>query len=474
MTVRKKRYKLLLVNPVNNRRKGLMLDKASIYPPIALGIIAALTPDHWDVEIIDENFTPFEYKDADLVGFTSLTATINRCYQIATEYRKNRVPTIIGGIHASMLPEEALQYVDSVVVGEAEGIWTQVIDDFEKKRLQKIYRPKLPSIVDSPSPRLDLFRPDYVFGSMQTTRGCPMRCEFCSVHTFNGSKYRLRSVDRSVEDFLAIDKEMVYICDDNFVGYSRAARNHALEFFNGVAASGSTKQWGGSASMNIADDEELLEWAARSGCKMIFLGIESELIDQLEQANKQVNIRIGVDKYAEVYDKIHKYEIAVMGAFIFGLDNDTPETIYNRASYMLDSDIDIMQASIITPLPGTALFRRLEAEGRLLHTNFPEDWERYNYAEVVHKPGRMSPEEFEKAVHENWDRIYDLRILKKKFLKTLKVTQNPLTAAWAFSSNMHLRNFCFETRAEILDVRDVFPELFGNSLGSNFNFNSNR
>ena len=140
---------------------------------------------------------------------------------------------------------------------------------------------------------------------------------------------------------------------------------------------------------------------------------------------------------------------------------------------MLDADIDIMQASIITPLPGTALFKRLEAEGRLLHTNFPEDWERYNYAEVVHKPGKMSPQEFEKAVHENWDRLYDLKALKKKFMKTLKITKNPLTAAWAFSSNMHLRNFCFETRSEILDVKEVFPELFGNSFSSNFNFKSN-
>jgi radical SAM superfamily enzyme YgiQ (UPF0313 family) len=457
---RKKTYKLLLVNPVNNRRKGLMLDKASIYPPIALGIIAAMTPPHWDVEIIDENFAPFEYKDADLVGFTSLTATVNRCYEIATEYRKNKVPTIIGGIHVSMLPQEALQFVDSVVVGEAEGIWQQVIQDFEHNRLQKIYKPKLPSIVSSPAPRQDLFNTEYHFGSMQTTRGCPMKCEFCSVHTFNGSKYRLRDVNKSVEDFINIPKDRVYIVDDNFVGYSKAARNHALEFFKGVAASGVKKQWAGSASMNIAEDEELLEYAAISGCKLIFLGIESELIDQLEQANKSVNLKIGVDHYTEVYKKIHKYEISVMGAFIFGLDNDTPETIHNRTNYILNADIDIIQASILTPLPGTALFRRFEEEGRLLYTNFPQDWERYNYAEVLHKPQKMSVKDYEQAVYESWDRLYDLKTMKRKFLNTLKLTKNPTTAAWAYSSNMHMRNFCFEGRKEILCVEDVFPELF--------------
>jgi radical SAM superfamily enzyme YgiQ (UPF0313 family) len=460
MNKAKKTYKLLLINPVNNRRRGLMLDKGSIYPPMALGILAALTPPHWEVEIMDENFTAFEYKDADFVCLTSLTATINRCYEIATEYRKNKIPTIIGGIHASMLPQEALQYVDAVVVGEAEEIWQQVILDFENNRLQEIYRPKLPSIVNSPSPRLELYHPDYVFGSMQTTRGCPMTCEFCSVHTFNGNKYRLRSVGRSVEDFIAINKNFVYIVDDNFVGYSKTARDHALAFFKGVAESGVNKQWAGSASMNIADDEELLDYAAKSGCKLIFLGIESELVDQLEQINKKVNLKIGVDKYTEVYRKIHKYEISVMGAFIYGLDNDTPETIYNRTSYILDADIDIMQASILTPLPGTLLFKRFEVEGRLLYTNFPEDWERYNYAEVVHRPQKMSPEDFEQAVYENWERLYNLKNLKRKFLKTLKITKNPSTAAWAFSSNMHLRNFCFENSKEILDAADVFPDLF--------------
>ena len=459
MDFKKKSYKLLLINPANKRRRGLKLDQDSIYPPMALGIIAALTPPHWEVEILDEKFDTFESKDADLVGFTSLTATINRCYELSTEFRKNKIPTVLGGIHASMLPKEAAQYVDAVVIGEAEGIWDQLINDFEKNGLKQFYHAKLPSLVGSPSPKIELYNPAYRFGSVQTTRGCPMKCEFCSVHTFNGSKYRLRSVEDSVRDFIHTDKELIYIVDDNFVGYSKAARDHALDFFKGVAESGVHKDWGGSASMNIADDEELLDWAAKSGCKLIFLGIESELIDQLEQANKQVNIKIGVDKYEEVYQKIHKAQIAVMGAFIYGLDNDTPETIYNRTSYMLSSDIDIMQATILTPLPGTALYKRFEEAGRLLHTNYPEDWERYNYAEVVFKPQKMSPEDFTSSVIENWERLYDIKTLKRKFLNTLKLTKNPTTAAWGFSSNLQMRNFVFEGKKDVADLKLLFPDL---------------
>ncbi len=459
MQGRKKKYKLLLINPVNRRRQGLKLDPDSIYPPMALGIIAALTPPDWEVEILDENFTALEYRDADLVGLTSLTATINRCYEIATEYRKNRIPTVIGGIHASMLPEEAARYVDAVVIGEAEDIWARVIDDFIHGRLQRFYHAKLPAMANSASPRIDLYHSGYKFGSMQTTRGCPMKCEFCSVHTFNGSKYRLRNVGKSVDDFAAIDKERVYIVDDNFVGYNKAARNHALEFFKGIVERGTQKQWAGSASMNIAEDEELLKWASLSGCKLIFLGIESELIDQLEKANKRVNVRIGVDKYAEVYRMIHHYEIAVMGAFIYGLDNDTPETIYNRTTYMLNAGIDIMQATILTPLPGTLLYKRFMAEGRLLYTNYPEDWERHNYTEVVFKPQKMASDDFQQSVQENWERLYDLKTLKRKFLNTMKITRNPDTAAWAFSSNLHMRNLVFEGQKEILNMANTFPEL---------------
>lgn len=464
MSSSKTTYKLLLINPVGKRKAGLVLSPESIYPPMALGIIAALTPEHWEVEIIDENFTPFEYKDADLVGLTSLTSTVNRCYEIAKEYRKNKIPTVIGGIHASMLPEEASKYVDTVVVGEAEDTWEQVIKDFEIKRLKQVYRSKLPSMERSVSPRIELYHPDYTFGSVQTTRGCPMKCEFCSVHTFNGSKYRLRTVDAAVNDYMNIDKEYIYLVDDNFAGYSKSSREHAISFMKGIIDRKSTKYWAGSASMNIADDEELLKYMEASSCKMVFLGIESELVDQLVQSNKNVNLKIGVDQFSEVYRKIHEHRIAVMGAFIFGLDNDTPETLRRRTDYILNSDIDIMQATILTPLPGTLLFNRFLEENRLLYTNFPEDWDRYNYMEVVFQPQKMSVEEFKDAAELNWERLYNLKTIKRKFLNTIKHTKDQATAVFAMSSNLQLHNFFVSEHTDTDEIISGISGILKNKL----------
>ena len=455
--LKKKRYKLLLINPLNTRRTGFIRDSKSIYPPMSLGIIAALTPSNWDVEILDENFSKFEYKEADLVGFTALTSSVNRSYELAGIYKKNKVPTVIGGIHVSMMPEEALQYADTVVKGEAEHVWAKVIDDFEKGKMQKIYEAKRLPMVESPKPRIDLYHPGYTFGSIQTTRGCPMDCEFCSVHTFNGTAYRPRPVEDVIEEYALIPKKKVYFVDDNLVGYSRRSAERIKEICRRIIKSGVKKHWFCSASMNIAKDEELLELMAQAGCKMIFLGIESELVDQLQSVNKNMNLKIGVDNFARIYDTLHKHRIAVLGAFIFGLDSDTADSIRKRTDYILNAGIDSIQTTILTPLPGTRLYNRFSKEGRLLYTNYPEDWERYSFAEVVYKPKLMEVQEFEDVVQESWERMYNKKSIGKRFIKTLKATNDPETASWAYGSNVQYHNLTFEgTDEEVLDAEYLF------------------
>ncbi len=456
---RRKKYKLLLINPVNRRRKGLKRDSVVFHPPMALGIIAALTPGHWDVEILDENFQEFEYKEADLVGFTALTATVNRCYELSSLFRRKNTHTVIGGIHVSMLPEEAAGYFDTVVIGEAESVWGEVISNFETGTIKKQYKGELLPLVQSPIPRFDLYNPEYLLGSIQTTRGCPMKCDFCSVHVFNGMHYRYRPIEEVLDEMEAIPQPRIYIVDDNLVGYSKKSRARAIELFKGMIKRGIKEDWDCAASMNIAEDEEVLKYAAESGCKMIFLGIESEVVEQLEQVNKKVNLKIGVDKFKEVYAKIKKHGIAVIGAFIFGLDSDTPETLHHRVDYMLNADIDVMQATVLTPLPGTQLYDRLKKEERLVFTNYPDDWERYNYAEVVYKPNLMTTEELANEVKKCWGRIYNEIVMKKKFLNTLKTTRDPTSATWAYASNLICHNLVFEMEKKHLDLENTFPQL---------------
>lgn len=198
--------RLILINPANTYRKGYLLRRESKQVPLGLGIIAALTPADWKVKILDENFREFQFREADLVGITAVTASVNRAYEIAAVYREKGIPVVIGGIHASALPDEALQYADAVVIGEAEGSWNNLIRDFESGNLQKIYRSDLTDLKNLPPARHDLFHPAYLFASIQTSRGCPMNCDFCSVPSFNGHKYRLRDVNAVLDEIGSVSR----------------------------------------------------------------------------------------------------------------------------------------------------------------------------------------------------------------------------------------------------------------------------
>lgn len=435
--------KLLLVNPVNPSRVGLTMNRSSRFQPLGLGIIAALTPSDWRVEIVDENFAPFEFQEADLVGLTAFTANVTRAYEISSHYRKKGTPTILGGIHASMCQEEALQYADAVVVGEAESVWPQVISDFESGRLQGVYKGDLVDLQRILQPRRDLFHPGYMFGSVQTSRGCPMNCDFCSVTIFNGSRYRKRPVEKVLDELQTIPQKMVFFVDDNIIGYGKDDEERAIALFKGMVERGIKKEWFCQASINFANNEEVLEYAAESGCRMVFLGLEAENKDALEKVNKRMNLKMGVDAYAETFHRINRHGIAVLGAFIYGLDGDTPEKLRQRTDYILRSSIDVMQVTFLTPLPGTRSFNRSREEGRLLYTDFPSDWVHYDMSEVTHDPLSMNREELTKVMQESTRRLYDPWTMRRKFMKTWLATRSLRTAMWAYTSNKNYRNVAF-------------------------------
>jgi radical SAM superfamily enzyme YgiQ (UPF0313 family) len=434
------RHRLVLVNPVNPVRTGLTVNKSSRFPPIGLGIVAALTPEHWDVELVDENWEPIAYREADLVGITAFTASARRAYEIAALYREQGVPVVMGGIHASMCPDEALRFVDAVVIGEAETAWPQVIADVDSGRLQPAYKGGWADLKGLPCPCRDLFHPGYMFASVQTSRGCPMNCEFCSVTAFSGRRYRRRSLEEVLDELETIPQRMLFFVDDNIMGYGQESREQALALFRGIVERKLDKLWFCQASLNFADDEEVLHWAGQAGCKMVFLGLEAEEVDALEEVNKRLNLKRGVESYEAAFRRIHRAGIAVLGAFIFGMDSDTPERLRRRTDYMVHSGVDVMQTTFLTPLPGTRLFNRFQEEGRLLHTDYPQDWDRYDMTEVVYEPAQMEAATLSNTSRECNRRMFTWPVIARKAIRTLWETQDPMAAVFAWNSNVNYRN----------------------------------
>lgn len=444
---------LLLVYPANQLRKGFLANRDTKYQPLSLGIIAALTPSNWKVKIIDENFRSFKYYPADLVGITAFSSSATRAYEIAAIYREKGIPTVIGGIHASMVPDEAMQFVDSVVVGEAESVWPQLIKDVENGCLRKRYDGTLLEMSCSPRPRRDLFHPGYVFGSIQTTRGCPFDCSFCSVSSFNGRHYRMRPIDEVLDELETMPQRNIFFLDDNIVGTSKAHQERAIELFRKITERGIKKDWISQASLNLTENPEVLRWAAKSGCRMIFIGVETEQTDGLLESEKKINLKMGVDSYEKVFREMHRYGIAAIAGFMFGWDTDTPARIQQRVNYIRKSSADSIQSTFVTPLPGTRLYTKLSNENRMIHNNYPADWEKYDYGDMVFKPALMEQSQFMEVMKTALAQIYEPAYLKRKLFKSWINLRSFTTAYWCYMSNWNYRNMYIQDGKR---VRNIF------------------
>ena len=432
----KDRRKLILINPNGRVRSGLTASEQSLFPPLGLGIIAALTPENYEVEIIDENFEEFEFCRADIIGITAFTSAASRAYEIATVYREKGIPVVLGGIHPSMVPEEAGQYADAVVIGEAESVWPGLIEDFERGNMQSVYRGTHEDLTGSVLPRRDLFHPGYNFASIQTSRGCPMNCSFCSVTAFNGWKFRQRPVSEILDELETIPQKQLFFVDDNIIGYGRDSEARALELFRGMVERGIKKSWFAQASVNFGSNREVLKWASRSGCRMVFLGLEAVDEAELASMNKNLNIKL---EYARAFKNIHDAGIAVLGAFIFGTDTDTEDSIRRKAAYIEHNPIDVIQVTVLTPLPGTQLYSELASSGRLLFTNYPVDWTAYDMAGLTFKPELLDEAAFCSINTECQQRLLAPSTLARKFLETWIRTRSFETAMWALNSNLVYR-----------------------------------
>ncbi len=412
------------------------------FPPLSLATLAGLTPPAHKLSFVDESIGPVDYSiRPDLVAITIMTPLAPRGYEIADRFREQGSMVVIGGIHASNLPEEAAAHADAVVIGEADEIWGQILEDAQQGSLKKTYRQESYTAMDRVPPANRSIYPSrgYFFENMiQTTRGCPYRCEFCTVTAFFGGTYRERPVDTVIAEVESLSNNPGYIffADDNLT----AKRRHTMELMERMRAF--RRRWVCQAPITIAKDKELLTRMAAAGCHGIFIGFESLNSDNLAVMGKHQN---RVDFYEECIRRIHGKGIGVYGSFVFGYDYDTPAVFDDFLEFANRNGLDGAFLPVLTPFPGTAIHRRLQEEGRIL----TEDWRLYDMATVVYRPRKMSVRELQDGFWKVNKGFYSLSsTLRRLFtLKSLKRRSNIIFMPMNFGHIPAVRKACRTFRA---------------------------
>ena len=424
---------LYLVNPANqlvsmslNRRS--YLNRFRLWKPLSLLALAGLTPPGWDISVLDENLAPIDYEALprpDVVGITAFTSQAPRAYEIAAGFRARGVPVVMGGIHATMCLDEASSHVDSVVTGEAEAVWADVLEDVRTGCLKARYdggRATMDQIVPA---RHELLPKGYGFGSIQTTRGCSLNCSFCSVTEFNGARYRQRPISEVVEEFKSVPERRVLIVDDNLIGRKPQHIERAKELFRALAEADTGKSWIGQTTVNFADDEELLTLAAKAGCVGLFIGFESVAPEGLPELGKKSAMLSERDIPASV-ERIRRHGILVVGSFIMGLDSDRPGVGRLIAETAGHYGVDNINVLFLTPLPGTRLWKQFEAEGRIALNAFPGDWKYYTLNFPVARYKHLSRELIIREMTECNGTFYSASNILDRLGHNLLAGRNPL------------------------------------------------
>ena len=448
--------KLLLINPKDKNTCAF----SNHFPPLSMAYLAALTPPEWKIEFIDENFQPFIPQKADLVAITAMTIQINRVYEFCNIYKKMGTPVIVGGIHASVLPEEALKYASSVVIGEAESLWPNVVEDFENGNLKPIYKSSsYPSLQNLVFPKRDIFSKKYLFDCILTSRGCPFNCDFCSTPILNGREYRLRPVNEVIEELKTIRKKYLFFVDDNITGYGKENEERAVALFEEILRNGIKKRWISQASVNVVSNERLLKLMKKTGCLGLLIGFESIEPDNLQARRKSQNLIMDKNPkkvYKEVIRKLHKHGIAVNGYFCYGYD-DTRESILKSFEFIRNSGIDIVNTPIMIPSPGTPLYDKLDY--KIEFKNYPMDWNKY-LGQLVYRPRNTTKEDFYKAYIISSDKLNSSKEILKRSYNSLKWSKDPFHALIISLFNLGYRNLRKKGMSHLLQKDPQFKQAY--------------
>lgn len=364
------------------------------FPVLGITTLAALFPKQWQLELVDENFTPADTnKDADLVLISTLTLNAPHAYELAAAFRRRNIPVLMGGMHPSACPDEAIKQCDALVIGEAENILARVLADFETGCMAGIYRGDTVDLATVPSPRLDYLPANHfkTLGPVQATRGCPFDCDFCSVTTFFGHKYRLRPIEAVVADVKAVLKRtrsnIIFFVDDNIAGNA----DYAKKLFKALIPL--KIRWGSFASITMSNDRELMQLAEESGCVQLFIGFESIQQQNLDNSHKKW---VQVDRMKDHIKIFHDHGVIIEGSFVFGHDQERKDIFARTADFIQEHGIQVPVFGVLTPYPATRLRQRLEEADRLLPA--AANWRLYDATHVLFKPMHMSPEELEEGL----------------------------------------------------------------------------
>ena len=450
--------RLYLINPSNplvSMTSCRRWRKYRVWKPLGLMTVAALTPPDWEVTLIDENRGIPDYASLprpDLVGITAFTSQAPRAYRIASWFSGVGVPMVMGGdchTHSDWsdghVPIETM--MDAAIALGHEYV---VLTDHSNGTLRCVYEGGLSDPAAIPLARHDLLPHGYTFGVVQTSRGCPLSCDFCSVSEFSGQRHRHRPIDAVIRELQSIPERLVLFVDDNLIGTRLEHLDRAKELFRAMIAAKVRKEWICQATINLADDDELLDLAHEAGCFGAFIGFESPSDAGLAEVGKRYNILKGADLRASV-DRIHRRGISVVGSFIMGLDCDVPGIGGRIADAAIDCGIDLLNVLYLTPLPGTRLWQRMESEGRIAADDYPRDWEHYTLNIPVARFQHLSWSQLRGEMNDSWRRFYSARGILGRVWKSLLQRRKPL--ATLVSSLSYRRNY--ETDDRTLATLDL-------------------
>ncbi|PIE34181.1 B12-binding domain-containing radical SAM protein [candidate division KSB3 bacterium] len=435
--------KITFIRPNMNARKA-----SDALQPLVFALLAGLTPPDIETTLYDDRIEDIPFDEpTDLVAMTVETFSAKRAYDIAARYRKRGVPVVMGGFHPTLVPKEAAQHATTIVVGDAESIWPQLIADFQQGRLQPTYRATaLPSSLNIFFDRRMFEGKSYPpLSLVQWGRGCPHQCEFCSIHAMYDTYQYQRPIDDVITEVEALDSQWLFFVDDNLFAYTKQF-TRLLEALKPLHL-----HWSCQISLEVSYDKTLMTLLEQSGCQAVLIGFESLQLSNLRQMNKLWNVS-KLD-YATAIKRFYDHGIMVCGTFVLGYDDDTPDSFEQCFDFALTHKLFLSNFNPLTPFPGTPLYRRLQQEGRLIRENWWLD-EHYQYGQAVFHPKQMSAEELEQG-------CFDAR---RRFNTRASILQR----AFHLKANMrNWRNAVFHCAANMINRKEVLRKQ-GAFLGEHF------